>query len=464
MLAKIQKYIIEHSLIKPEEMVIAGVSGGPDSMALLHILDSLRPVLGFNLAVAHLNHCLRPEAAAEENFVRDYCQHREIMFYSRQVDVGQLASEEKKSLEEAGRDSRYQYFAQLAANLGASKIATAHHQDDNAETVLLNLIRGSGIKGLRGIRPVNGKIIRPLLCVNKSDIEHYLAVNSIRYCIDQSNYSTDYLRNRIRHQLLPLLKQNYNPRIVDSLNQLADIAAAENEAAEFETARVWGQLVKRNTADEITLDGDYLRLLHPAAQRRIILKTLFTLYGESGWDFQDIELVRNLLAKSGSTKSLQLKKGLYVKKIYGEVVFSSQPPGQVSFNYQVTIPGQVFIPETGQSFRFDLLGREDFIPEPGDFYLDYDKIEGELYLRSRQPGDLFSPRGMQGRKKIKDFFIDLKVPQEERNLIPLLATTEEIYAILGFRVSRQAVVDAGTSRILLIKNLPGEKNKSTNNS
>lgn len=463
MLAKVQKYIKEHNLINPQELVIAGVSGGPDSMALLHILDTLRPVLGFRLAVAHLNHGLRPEAAAEENFVQDYCKDREIMFYYRQVDVGQLASQEKKSLEEAGRESRYRYFAELAVKLGASRIATAHHQDDNTETVLLNFIRGSGIKGLRGIRPVNGIIIRPLLCVNKKEIEQYLAENAIAYCIDQSNFCTDYLRNRIRHQLLPLLQQDYNPRIGDSLNQLADIAAQENEAVEIETERFWEQLIINETADEIVLDGDGILQVHPAYQRRIILKALFTLYGESGWNFKDVEQVRDLLTKSGSTKQLQLKKGLFVKKVYRQVIFSSKPADQVSFNYKVAVPGQVCIPETGKSYSFCLLKREDFNPGPDDFYLDYDKIEGEPYLRSRQPGDLFSPRGMQGRKKIKDFFIDLKVPREERDQVPLLATANTVYAILGFRISRHAVVDADTSRILLIKTLPGDKNKDKSN-
>ena len=146
MLAKVLQYIREQNLITPGDLVITGVSGGPDSMALLHILIQLRPRLNFQLVVAHLNHGLRPEAAAEEKFVSDYCQIEQIPFYSRQVDVQEIATREKKSLEEAGRECRYQYFAQLAGKLGANLIATAHHRNDNAETVLLNIIRGSGIK------------------------------------------------------------------------------------------------------------------------------------------------------------------------------------------------------------------------------------------------------------------------------------------------------------------------------
>ena len=263
-LTKVLQYIREHKLITPGDLVVAGISGGPDSMALLYILLQLRDRLNFKLAAAHLNHGLRPEAADEEKFVCDYCQNMQIPFYSRRLDVQEIAARGKKSLEEAGRDCRYQYFAELAAELGATRIATAHHRDDNAETVLLNLIRGSGIKGLRGIRPVNGIIIRPLLCVDKNEIESYLSENSIKYCIDLSNYSTDYLRNRIRHNLLPLLEQDYNPRIVDGLNQLADIAAAENDAMETETARFGEELIIKQEADEIILDVPGILQLHPA--------------------------------------------------------------------------------------------------------------------------------------------------------------------------------------------------------
>jgi tRNA(Ile)-lysidine synthase len=449
-LAKVFQYIREQNLIAPGDLVITGVSGGPDSMALLDILIQLRPRLNFQLAVAHLNHGLRPEAAAEEEFVSSYCRSVQIPFYSLQVDVQEIATREKKSLEETGRECRYQYFAELATKLGANRIATGHHCNDNAETVLLNLIRGSGIKGLRGIRPVNGIIIRPLLCVTKNQIESYLAENSIKYCIDLSNYSTDYLRNRIRHNLIPLLEQDYNPRIVEGLNQLADIAAAENDAMETETTRFWEQLVIKQESDEIILDAQRILQLHPAFQRRVIMKTLSVIQGENSWDATDIKLITNLFNKSGSSRRLKLKQGLYIRKVYGQIVFTRKLPKKISFSYKVTVPGEVYIKETGKSYSFQLLEREDFKPQAGDLYLDYDKIRGELYLRSRQPGDVFCPWGMQGTKKIKDFFIDLKVPQSQRDQVPLLVAEQKIYAILGFRIAQDAAVNDTTRRILLI--------------
>ena len=316
--------------------------------------------------------------------------------------------------------------------------------------MLLNLIRGSGIKGLRGIRPVNGIIIRPLLCVDKNEIESYLSENSIKYCIDLSNYSTDSLRNRIRHNLLPLLEQDYNPRIVDGLNQLADIAAAENDAMETETARFGEELIIKQEADEIILDVPGILQLHPAYQRRIIMQTLSTIHGENSWDATDVKLITNLLSKPGSSRRLQLKQGLYVKKVYEQIIFTRKVLKKISFNYKVTVPGQVYIKETGKTFSFQLLEGKDFKPQAGDSYLDYDKIKGQLYLRSRQPGDAFRPRGMQGTKKIKDFFIDLKVPQAQRDQVPLLVAEQKIYAILGLRIAQDAAINKTTSRILLI--------------
>lgn len=454
MLSKVYKYIKEYKMIEPGETIIVGVSGGPDSMALLDILYKLQPVLGCSLVAAHLNHGLRPEAEAEESFVNEYCDNKGISCYSCLINVKELAQRDKKSLEEAGRECRYHYFSELAGEIGASRIATAHHRDDNAETVLLNIIRGSGIKGLRGIIPVNGMIIRPLLGVNRREIENYLAENSITYCIDQSNYSNDYMRNRLRHQLLPLLKQEYNPRIVESLTQLAAIAAGENEVIEMETQRLWKSIVIKEQVGEIILNADSFKKVHPAYQHRILLQVLYKLYGGSGWEGRDILQICNLIGKPGSNKGLRLKKGLHVNKAYNQVIFGFKPPVKTQFKYKVEIPGQVYIQEIEQSFAFYLLERGHFCPQKGDCYLDYARIQGELYLRSRQPGDFFSPQGMQGRKKIKDFFIDLKIPFKDRDRIPLLASSQEIYAVLGYRVSRRAAVDNSTNRILLIKTLP----------
>jgi len=219
---------------------------------------------------------------------------------------------------------------------------------------------------------------------------------------------------------------------------------------ETETARFWEQLVIKQETDEIILDAQRILQLHPAFQRRVIMKTLAIIQGENSWDATDVKLVTNLLSKPGSSRKLQLKQGLYVKKVYGQIIFTRKPPKKISFSYKVSVPGEVYIKEIGKSYSFQLLEGKDFKLQAGDLYLDYDKIRGELYLRSRQPGDVFCPRGMQGTKKIKDFFIDLKVPQAQRDQVPLLVAEQKIYAILGFRIAQDAAVDETTTRILLI--------------
>ncbi|MBC7075877.1 MAG: tRNA lysidine(34) synthetase TilS [Syntrophomonadaceae bacterium] len=451
MLEKVRKYIERHGLVIPGDLVILGVSGGPDSMALMHMMKQLSGAVDFKVVAAHLNHGLRKEAASEEDFVREYCRERGIPFYSQKVDVRSLAVQEKKSLEEMGRNCRYQYFNDLLLELKASRIATAHHKDDVAETVLLHFLRGSGIKGLRGIMPLKGNLIRPLLCVTKEEIYAYLNDNSIPYCVDVSNYDPAYLRNRIRHELIPYLQQEFNPRIVESLNQLADIAREENRVLEEETCYLWEKVVENAERDLVTMNVPALLKLRSAYQRRLILKALVHLKGEAGWGISDVESVVDLAWKQGSSKSIQLKKGVKVKKVYNKIRFTTQGQEAVFFNYRVVVPGYVEIKETGEAFAFEVAGRKEFKPEVGDTYLDYDKLDKELFLRSRRKGDVFRPARMKGRKKVKDFFIDIKLPQEERDKVPLLASNDEIYAILGFRVSQAAAVGPQTERVLVIR-------------
>lgn len=447
---KIKRFIDNHQLIEKNDKILLAVSGGPDSMALLHIMSGLQEQLQFKIGVAHLNHQLRPEAEAEQQYLKKYCQTYNIVFYSRSVDVLAYARSEKKSLEEAGRDQRYQFFSELLQQFEWNKLATAHHKDDRAETVLLHLLRGSGVKGLRSIMPVSGSLIRPLLVVSKTEILAYLDLNGINYYIDESNYDLSYLRNRVRHELLPIL-QTYNPQIVAGLNQLADIAEEENRAIERENDLLWVQLIISEQAGKIILNNKKLQQVMPAYQRRLVQKALTRLKGYSGWSMPAIDYVLNLAKKTGSAKHINLPQGVLVSKQYGELVFSLRQQQERSFFYEISLPGSVSIEETGEIFSFTIVTRENFQSANGETYLDYDKIEQPLFLRSRVDGDRFAPAYMQGTKKLKDYFIDIKLPVVERNLVPVLASKQEIYALLGYRLARNASVDSATRNILVIK-------------
>lgn len=483
MLNRVKGFIEKHKLIKPGELLILAVSGGPDSMALLHIMKELQSDMQISLAAAHLNHGLRAEAGAEEELAGNYCSRWGIPFYSQTVDVRNLAQEEKKSLEEAGRNCRYAFFQKLQIKLAADKIATAHHQDDMAETVLLHLLRGSGIKGLRGIMPLQSNLIRPLLAVSKADILSYLEANNIAYAVDQSNSDLSFLRNRIRYQLIPELRQEYNPRIVEALNRLGETAREDNDALEIATRRCWDSLIIKNNPDCIIMNKSSLLKLHPAYQSRIIREALFQLKGEAGWDSQDILSIKNLALKPGSSKNIRLKNAVTVKAVYEELQFCLQIPLEISFNYELSIPGLISIPEIGASYMFKIEDAEQYrtdhcledyislraaaridenngqypiqnsklkIHNFTDICLDFDKLGKPLFIRSRQKGDRIYPIGIKGSKKIKDYFIDIKLPLSERNKVPLLAANDSIYALLGLKISRLAAVSAATRRILRI--------------
>jgi tRNA(Ile)-lysidine synthase len=448
----IRLYIEENRLISAGDRVILGVSGGPDSMALLHIMHELAPILDIELQAAHLNHGLRAEAGVEEALVRESCQALGIDCYTRTVAVAELARQQKKSVEEAGRNARYTYFRELLAAAGAQRIATAHHYDDMAETVLLHLLRGSGLKGLRGILPRNGSLIRPLLTVSKAELLDYLQAREITYCLDPSNNDPCYLRNRIRHGLIPYLQQEFNPRIADALNGLALIARDENDALEEECRHHWTRVVLTEEAETIVLDQPRLASLHRAYQRRLILQALSRISAAAPWSRDDVEKVLALGQKSGSACSLHLKNQVRVNKAYDRLIFTTREPAEVEFAYEISVPGSLEIAETGAAYHFTLVNRSVYQPASGDICLDYERLPAQLWLRSRQVGDFFRPPGMQGSKKLKKMFIDRKVPMGERDRIPLLAGVgAEIYAVLGLGAARTALPDAATRTILVIR-------------
>lgn len=453
---KILAFIMEEGLVRPGDRLVLGVSGGPDSMALLHIMAALRGELDIDIAAAYVDHGLRSEAREEQDYVKATCCRLEVDFMSRRIDARQIAACEQKTLEEAGRDERYRFFREIARQRGAGLIATAHHRDDVAETVLLHLLRGSGLKGLRGILPRQGDLLRPLLCVDKEEILLYLKRGNIRYYIDESNKDLRFTRNRIRHQLIPLLQSDYNARIVDNLNQLALIARDENGWLEELASEGYAAalLPEAGRPDEIVLDTAILQKQPAACQRRVLNEALARLGGPSGWEMQDIEKIRNLQGKPGSARIMHLKKGLRVRKVYNQLIFSQGLPDYHSYCYQVKeIPCCIDVLETGERFTLEIVAQPGPV-SPSALYLDYDRMEGELCLRSRRDGDRFRPAAGGGSKKLKKYFIDRKIPWEKRQTMTLLALGKEILAIPGMDLSQTVLPDSRTRRYLAVRRQP----------
>jgi len=450
---KIKQFILNNQLIKAGDLVIVGVSGGPDSIALLHILADLQPEIKYQLAAAHLNHSLRTTASEDQALVLQTCAHLSVTCYTRTVDVTGLARQNRKGLEETGRDERYRWFRQLKQELDGQLIATAHHQDDVAETVLLHLLRGTGIKGLRGILPSNQDIIRPLLTTSKQEILDFLENGAIKYAMDQSNHDLHFSRNRIRHHLLPYLQQEYNPAIVKSLSQLAAIAAVENEILEKETGQLWHSAVVTEEPDTITLSVPLLAGLHLAFQRRIVMEAFQRLTAQQGWTMDDVEKALALCLKDGSSAQLRLKSQVQVIKVYDKLVLTTKPVPKVHFSYSVIIPGVIRISELDKVLDFSVIPANQTEESNDTIYLDFDRLPGNLKIRSRQPGDIFRPLHMPGTKKLKKYLIDLKIPSADRDKLLLLAGDAEIYAIIGLDISRKVALSTNTSRVLKISGI-----------
>ncbi|MEQ8176551.1 MAG: tRNA lysidine(34) synthetase TilS [Syntrophomonadaceae bacterium] len=453
---RILAFILEEGLVKPGDCLVLGVSGGPDSMALLHVMAALRGSLGIDIAAAHVDHGLRPGAEEEQDYVEKTCRRLGVDFFGCRIDARRIACSEQKTLEEAGRDERYRFFREIARQRGGALIATAHHRDDVAETVLLHLLRGSGLKGLRGILPRQGDLLRPLLCVDKEDLLLYLKQSNIRYYIDESNEDLHFTRNRIRHELIPLLQTGYNARIVDNLNQLALIARDENRWLEDLASAGYAAalLPDAGSSDEIVLDTATLQGQPTACQRRVLYAALSRMGGPAGWEMQDIEKVRNLQSKPGSARILHLKKGLRVRKVYSRLIFSKGMPDHSSYCYKIKeLPCFIDVRETGERFAVELTHQIGPV-SPSVLYLDYDRIDGELCLRSRQDGDRFRPATGQGSKKLKKYFIDRKVPWEKRQTMALLAVGKEILAIPGMDLSQTVRPDSSTRSYLAVKRKP----------
>lgn len=448
---QVWEYITKYDLIRSGEYIVVAVSGGPDSVALLHIMNSLARRNGFKIHAAHLNHGLRDEAGSDEQFVIDLCREWGIDITSHKIDVGMLAKSKKKSVEEAGREERYRFMQNLCGQIGADKIATAHHRRDQAETVLMHLLQGTGAQGLQGMLPRRDMIIRPLLALKQEDITTYINDNNLPFRIDSTNFDKNYLRNRIRWQLLPLLESDFNPRIEDSLCRLAEVMGEENQHWENEINTKWEQIVDRNEDGQLTAQINELRML-PTALRRRFLHTLLNYAGANRVSGADVDRTGDLILRKGSGKKIRVSGGLWVSRSYDLLRLGWVKPGtdQEEFCYHVEVPGQTTIPELGIEIRTRLVqnkasGNRDVA------YFDWDAMEKPLFIRSRRPGDRFMPEGLQGTKKLKDYLIDAKIPVEDRNKMGILASAQQIYWLIGYRKTDAGKVESNTARILEIK-------------
>jgi tRNA(Ile)-lysidine synthase len=456
LLQQVQQTIQDYQMLDPGHTVLVAVSGGPDSMVLLHTLWRLRKPLGLQLFVAHLDHQMRPSAAEDAAFVetmacdlglRAICEARNVPAYQRQ---------HKLSPEDAARRVRYAFLRATATQLGADRIAVGHTADDQAETVVLRLLRGSGLRGLCGIPPVRGPVIRPLIRVPRADILDYARRQRLRFREDPSNDQRRYTRNRIRHDLLPALRQHYNPRLVQTLRTTARLLA-DDEAALQAVAHQHFLLARLAAASaSVRLKIDALTSLPLALQRRVLREALSELKsGLQGVTSAHIAAILALLQSGAGTKRLGLPQGVVVERRYDVLLMHRQAPSAaVHVDVPLPVPGVCLVEALGVTIVSDELPRHAAAgPFPtGDVtWLDAERVGRDVRVRTRRAGDLLQPLGSGYAKKLKAFLIDAKVPRAVRDRLPLVVTSAGIAWVAGVRPAEWAKVTPATRAVLRLK-------------
>jgi tRNA(Ile)-lysidine synthase len=463
---RVLRFIKEEHLISRRQKLVVAVSGGPDSVCLLHIMVKLQKELDIKLHVAHLNHQLRgADSEADARYVAELAHSLDIPATVERHDVKSHRSRRHISLEEAAREVRYTFLAQVTRAVGAERVAVGHTADDHVETILMHLIRGSGTRGLKGLQPLSRwqssgeslSVIRPLLPLSREETAAYCQQYRLSPCIDKTNTSMVPFRNRIRHELLPQL-QSYNPQVAEALLRTARIAADELDFIDKEVARVWPRIVRKQE-NAVVLDRQSFLRLPPALKRHLLRYAIEELLGNlKDIEARHIEEVMAILSKPAG-KKLCLPDGLtfaidYDRYLLGSdaAVLSPFPiPGSES---KLNVPGKTSVPGWDiEAIIADHSGAREEDEETNDLtaVFDFDKTGSKLTMRHRQQGDHFQPLGMSQPKKLSEFMIDAKIPQAWRQRIPIVCSPEQIIWVVGWRIDERARVTDNTNQILCLK-------------
>ncbi|MGB4661611.1 MAG: tRNA lysidine(34) synthetase TilS [Mobilitalea sp.] len=483
MIRKVYDYSKKNNMIDKGDRIVVGVSGGADSVCLLHILSEFREEMGITIFAVHINHGIRgKEAKRDEQYVEQLCRDWNIDYSSYQYDVKKQARVEGISEEEAGRKLRYQAFQDTCRQKNCSKIAVAHNKNDNAETVLFHLFRGTGIKGLTGIEPMRVMkaedkdivLIRPLLCLERSEIEEYLKKHKIAYQTDSTNLTEDYSRNKIRHKVLAYATCEINS---GSVGNIASAALQLKEIEEYLQNNIdqrYQDLVKKENEEYLFSVASFCK--EPVVlQKGMIRKILENLAGKSkDLEAKHVDEIMELCSKQVG-RQINLPYGIIAHKNYEDIRLycgrnqnadlKDETNKEVGKPIQITIPGQIEIPQikavlVAKKMKYK---KDDSISKSScEKWFDYDKIENTVEIRTRKEGDYIQINDLGGRKKLKDYFIDHKIPSRERDNQILIADGSHIMWILGTgeRMSEKYKVDETTTNILLMKMIPMEENEN----
>ena len=479
MLDKIKKTIKELSMLVSGDRIVVAVSGGIDSVVLLHALIELAAEYRLFIIVAHLNHCLRGrESDRDEVFVKRLAEKLGVKFVCKRMDV-RLLLKRGDSLQDIAREARYSFFDRIAKRYKADRIATGHNMDDQAETVLMKFLKGAGLGGLCGIPKVKGKYIRPLIEITRKEIEEYAEDSMLKFVKDSSNKSAKYLRNRIRLKLIPILEE-YNPSLKSDLARLSRILERDDVYLKDKAGGAYKSIVVRRDKDVVSLYLKKLNRLHGAIKARIFFMAVEELLGSSkGFYSYHVEGFLKLLCSDAPNLSINLPGKLTVYKEYDIISIEKSLPlqaksrGQKAKNGRRKKEQQIFfekilringktsvVADNGfkiAEFKTEIHNHNPVPPEAGRIphpappnaaNFDYDKLKFPILVRNFRPGDSFAPFGMNGHKKVKDLFQEKRVARRKRGLVPIVVSGDEIIWVAGIRQAECGKMDSNTKRIL----------------
>jgi tRNA(Ile)-lysidine synthase len=472
LVGRIYAVIKNKALIIPKETVIVGVSGGPDSVCLLHILKRISDsYMKIKIVAAHINHMLRMEESdGDEEYVKRLCKELGIVLYVKRVDVKFYAKEHSVSVEVAGRKIRYDFFKEVADKYKNNlKIAVGHNRNDRVETILMNLFRGTGPEGISGMKIKTGNIIRPLLLTGREEIEEYCRTNFLNPRCDSSNLRNDYTRNKIRNILIPYINKVLKINSGNSVYRFVSLLDDELDFIREYAEKCYEECTSETkSVSKAVLNLGYFNNYHIALQKRVIRMAVEKINGNLN-EIENIHVENAVkLCMEGKTGSiLHMPGGIRVYKSYDSVSIFFQKEDKnenTDFCKMVIIPGKTYLSDISAVVRSSLfkhngdvekyrqIKKDSFIQ-----YFDYETLCKEFYIRNRRRSDRFIPLGMSGTKKLKDFFIDEKIPVNKRNVLPLIAEGNEIIWVIGYRTGEKFKVTAKTRTVLKLEYIKGLK-------
>ncbi|WP_461812582.1 tRNA lysidine(34) synthetase TilS [Faecalimonas sp.] len=464
MIEKVTQFVEKWGMLHKEDKIVTGVSGGADSICLLFVLLELQKKIGFEIIVVHVNHLLRGEASEnDEKYVKEVCEKYKLTYEIYRENVEEIAKEKKESLEEAGRNVRRKAFEETLKKYNGTKIAVAHHRNDNAETLLMNLARGSGLTGLGGMRPVKGNRIRPLLCLERKEIEQYLEEKHISYCTDQTNLSDDYTRNRIRHHVIQNLEQGVNKKTVAHFSEAMERIWELQDYIEGEVKKLYELVVLKKENKIFLLKEEYEKV--PEVFRGLVIKKAIAAITKHEKDIHaiHIEEVRKLMENQVG-REISLPYNVCALRCYEGVCFrfiNEKEREREEKKVELDLwksnhkrVGEWTIHCEIQNIKEIEI---DGIETPYTKCFDYDIMKNTIAIRTRREGDYLIINETGSRQKLKSYFINEKIPKEERDHIFLLAEGSHILWIFGYRRGCAYQIGKNTKHILKITIDKGER-------